>query len=367
MAVKIRLKTVEIMLLVLVWLVLIASPILFRTEDISDWRQLIAPLETIAPLFLIFIINRFILVPELLFRNRNLLYFISVFGMIAAFTLGAYLITFNKRLERTAETEFLAPPRHLPPDARPPGPDINPSHPGDPVRGRPIPPYANLLIFSILMVGFDTGLKISFKLALTEREKAKLETENISNQLAFLRNQVSPHFFMNTLNNIHAQIDIDTEEAKESVIRLSKLMRHLIYDSETDKLLLRKEMEFISNYVDLMRLRYSDKVKIELFLPDTLPDKSIPPLLFTSFVENAFKHGISYENPSFINIKFSCNNELLTMEIRNSNHKGIVDKEASGIGIENSRKRLKLLYDDNFKLEILNGKDVHYVKLEVPL
>ena len=362
---RISLKTVEILLLVLVWVVLIASPLLFREGDFSDWREMMGPLETMVPLFLIFILNRFVLVPKLLFRNKSLLYFISVFGLIAVFTLGSYFVPANKIPGRPEQPEFLAPPRHLPPDARPP--DVNPPPQREPERGGPLPPFANLLIFSILMVGFDTGLKISFKLAQTEREKAKLETENVASQLAFLRNQVSPHFFMNTLNNIHAQIDIDTEEAKESVIRLSKLMRHLIYDSEAERIPVKKELDFISNYVDLMSLRYSDKVQIELNLPESIPDKTIPPLLFTSFVENAFKHGISYDRKSFVKILFTSNSEELSMEVKNSNHPVHSEKEASGIGIDNSRKRLDLIFGDTYSLDIQSNDNEHCVRLKIPL
>ncbi len=188
------------------------------------------------------------------------------------------------------------------------------------------------MIFSFLLVGFDTGLMTIFRLAKSERKRAILEKQNADVQLAFLRNQVSPHFFMNTLNNIHSLIDFDTDEAKDSIIRLSKLMRHLLYDSEIEKIPIRKEIEFIKNYVDLMKLRYSDKVKITLDLPDQLPDKSIPPLLFTSFVENAFKHGISYQHSSFINITFSIDDDQLNFEVRNSNP-GLTKKdEPSGIG-----------------------------------
>ncbi len=365
MSVKIRLKTVEILLLVMVWVVLIASPLLFRDSDISDWRELMGPLETLVPLFIIFIINRFVLVPYMLLRSRNLHYFVSVFVIIAFFTLGVHFFPTIRIFGEPAQQELRAPIRDLPPNTMPPDHGFPP--PLEPARRGPLPPFANLLIFSILMVGFDTGLKISFKLAQTEREKAKLETENVSTQLAFLRNQVSPHFFMNTLNNIHAQIDINSEEAKESVIRLSKLMRHLIYDSDAESIPLNKEMDFISNYVDLMSLRFSDKVKIELFLPENLPEKNIPPLLFTSFVENAFKHGISYENSSFVSIRFAYDSDKLIMEIRNSNHNGVTDKEASGIGNDNSRKRLDLLYGNSYNLDIQSNEDIYFVKLEIPL
>ncbi len=356
------------MLLVMVWFVIIASPILFNEGDLSDWKALLIPMETVLPLFIIFLLNRFLLVPGILFKDKNLLYFVSVFVIISFFTLGVFFFPGDRILREPVRNEIAGPQgRELPPDFMPPPDHGFPRNQEPERRGGPLPPFVNLLIFSILMVGFDTGLKISFRLARTEREKARLETENVSTQLAFLRNQVSPHFFMNTLNNIHAQIDIDTEEAKESLIRLSKLMRHLIYDSDTEKLPLSKELEFISNYIDLMSLRYSDKVNIELKLPDIMPDKSIPPLLFTSFVENAFKHGVSYESTSFVSIEFVTYPERLTMEIRNSNHKGVSDKSASGIGIENSRKRLDLLYGNKYKLDIQEGKDVYYVKLEIPI
>ena len=172
---------------------------------------------------------------------------------------------------------------------------------------------------------------------------------------------------MNTLNNIHALVDINTEEAKESIIQLSKLMRHLLYDSEIDKISLQKEFSFIKNYVDLMKLRFSDKVEIVLNLPDQISDKSIPPLLFTSFVENAFKHGISYEQPSFIHISFTVTDKILTFELTNSNPKNETADESSGIGIENSRKRLDLLYGKNYILKTEDKDDKYSIQLSLPI
>jgi len=230
----------------------------------------------------------------------------------------------------------------------------------------PIPKYANFLILAVLLVGFDTGLKISMRWANLEQEKFKLQKESVENQMAFLRNQVSPHFFMNTLNNIHALIDIDADEAKESIIKLSKLMRHLLYDSEEKLTPIKKEVEFIQSYIELMRLRFTDKVNIEVDIPDDIPDKSIPPLLFTSLLENAFKHGISYNQTSFVKIVMSFSENRLNFTIENSNHPR--DTEASsGIGIENTKKRLSLLYKDNFDLEILGEKEIYKVNLNIPL
>ncbi len=374
------LKLTEVLLISFVWLVLLAAPILFREDDNQfEWSSIMRPMETFIPLLFIFLINRFLLVPKLLFKKGALLYVLSVIGMIAVLTIGSYFFHLNfvqrqipppHEINDHRRPEALNPPHERDDFYRDPPPErkgINRPPNKMPETARPMPPYINLLIFSLLLVGFDTGLRVSFRLGETERAKAKLEKENIGSQLAFLRNQVSPHFFMNTLNNIHSLIDIDSEEAKESIIRLSKLMRHLLYESEIDSIPVKKEFDFIKNYVDLMKLRFSDKVRIKLQLPSQLPDKTIPPLLFTSYLENAFKHGISYEKPSIIDISFSIASDKLTFEIKNSNQDNIEENEHSGIGIENSRKRLDLIYGDKYLLKIENLKDEHKVSLTIPL
>jgi len=172
---------------------------------------------------------------------------------------------------------------------------------------------------------------------------------------------------MNTLNNIHALIDIDTEEAKNAVIKLSKLMRHILYDSETSQISIQKEVDFIVHYIDLMKLRFSDKVKIDLSIPEKLPDKSIPPLLFTSFVENAFKYGISYHSESFVSILIQAKKEHLHIDISNSNHASLQQKSGKGIGIANATTRLKLLYKDNYNLNISEDDKTYKVHLSIPI
>jgi len=141
----------------------------------------------------------------------------------------------------------------------------------------------------------------------------------------------------------------------------------LLYESEIEKIPIQKEIDFIKNYVDLMKLRFSDRVKINLNIPEQLPDKKIPPLLFTSYLENAFKHGISYQHTSFVNITFFVESDNLSFEVRNSNMSSEKDEEASGIGIENSRKRLDLIYGENYVLKIEDKKDEHTVSLTIPL
>lgn len=358
---KNRLISIEYFLLALVWIVLIASPVFFRNEEISGWQDFLGPLETIVPLFFIFLINRFILVPKLLLKKKSLLYMFSVAGVIAAFTLGLFLLTpllegNNVPREINKQRQATSPPHER----------INGDFPPPPERNRPIPPFANLLIFSFLFVGFDTGLKVSFRLAETEKEKAKLEKENVANQLDALRNQVSPHFFMNTLNNIHALIDFDSEQAKSSVIKLSKLMRYLLSETQNGKASIKDEFEFLSSYIDLMKLRCSDKVQITVDFNVAETNIQIPSLLFVSVVENAFKYGISYSKPSFISIFAKIKDEYLIFETKNSKAKN-VEKSGTGVGLANLRKQLDLLFGTRYRFNISENETEFFVQLQIPL
>lgn len=366
---KNTLKIAEFFLVALVWLVIIAAPVFMNDENNFEWQRFISRMEVNILVFIVFIINRFVLVPYLLNKKKRLLYICVVLSVIATATFGSFMYNSNPGDQR-----FIPPPdtnRNVQVMPAPPPHTLQNNDQLLPHMPHPdpdhVPPFLNVLLFSILLIGFDTGLMTSFKLAKTENEKAKLEKENVENQLAFLRNQISPHFFMNTLNNIHAQIDFDTEEAKNSIIKLSKLMRHILYEAEVEKSPIKKEMDFIINYVGLMKLRFTEKVKVNLTTPSKIPDKSIPPILFISFIENAFKHGISYNSESFVDISISINNDWMNMKIINSNHISDNKESAYGIGIINTRKRLELIYKDNYQLEITDNNDIYSINLSIPL
>lgn len=357
-------RNYEIIITLSFWLLLLLAPILFgRFQEEIDWPYIFRTWLERSPLIAVFLINRFILLPNLLFKEKQRHYIMAAGFLIFIIFIATYTYerTHSNKFkpDRTQPIEKVRPP-HLPPHLK------QVIHPLQ-KQQVPFPYYANILILSILIIGFDAGLGISSKYMEKEKQRSKLEKENIDNQLAFLRNQVSPHFFMNTLNNIHALIDIDTEEAKDSVIKLSQLMRHLLYDSEAALLPLSKEINFIKNYIELMRLRYTYKVKVNLNLPDNLPDKKIPPLLFISFLENAFKHGISYRIESKINIILWLENKKLFFHIQNTNPNEVKIDNDSGIGLENARKRLDLLYAQNYQLDIKEEHHLFTVNLSIPL
>ena len=356
----------EPFIIIAFWALLFASPLLFgRFQEEIDWEHIFKVWINYLPLLAVFLVNRFFLLPKLFFNGKRTTYFIATVTLIIFTTFAYYsfekttIPNRNNTSERIENIEFKnTPPRFS--ENRPPPPSDRQKRP------QPIPGFANFLILAVLLVGFDAGLQISMRWANLEQEKFKIQKENVENQLALLKNQISPHFFMNTLNNIHALVDIDTEESKKAIIKLSNLMRHLLYDSEEKKTSIKKEIEFINSYIELMKLRFSNKVKIKVDIPSEIPDKSIPPLLFTSLLENAFKHGISYNKNSFITILMSFSEDKLQFEIENSNHKKITE-EASGIGIENTKKRLALLFKNNFDFTISETKEIHKVNLNIPL
>jgi hypothetical protein len=366
---KKKIKISEIILIIFVWLVLFVTPILFREDIYSPIRRsVLIQLQILVPLLLLFLINRFILVPGLLFKGKQIIYIVTVLGIIILFTAGSYIYDTHIKEIPPPGSPPVEYQIKTPPYAFPGGVDrFGNLRPDQPRQSRPIPPFANFLILAILIVGFDTGLRSNLRWIEVENEKVRLEKENVATQLVLLRNQVSPHFLMNTLNNIHSLVDINTGEAKEAIIKLSKMMRYLLYETETEKTTLLREVEFLESYINLMKLRFNEKVIITLNLPESIPERSIPPFIFTSLIENAFKHGISYMDKSFINIDLIIGEERLLLVVKNSKADQNQIKEYSGIGIDNTRKRLELLYGNNYHLDIIDNEDLFTVNLSIPL
>jgi LytS/YehU family sensor histidine kinase len=216
------------------------------------------------------------------------------------------------------------------------------------------------------MFGMNIGIKLFFKNRNDQKKLEALQKKNLEQQLEYLKYQINPHFFMNTLNNIHALVDIDPEKAKDTILELSKMMRFILYEGDKSGVPLTREFDFIRHYVTLMQLRYTDKVDIRTDLPDEAPDKTVPPLMLISFIENAFKHGISYQHQSFVHIKVEVIDDHLHFTCRNSKAE-IPNQEKGGVGLTNVKQRLHLLYDNNYTLKIQNQPDSYNVELTIPL
>lgn len=203
----------------------------------------------------------------------------------------------------------------------------------------------------IFTVGLSVAIRMSLRWSATELERREAVKSRTEAELKNLRNQLNPHFLLNTLNNIYALTAFNTEKAQQAIQELSKLLRYVLYDNQETFVPLTKEVEFIQNYIELMRIRVSSAVKINTNF-QIRPDSQSPvaPLLFISLIENAFKHGISPTEPSYIRIYFSESADSVCCEIANSYHpKNEADKSGSGIGLEQVRKRLELTYPGRYE------------------
>ncbi|MBG6235789.1 sensor histidine kinase YesM [Pedobacter sp. CAN_A7] len=180
------------------------------------------------------------------------------------------------------------------------------------------------------------------------------ERERISAELSFLKAQINPHFFFNTLHTIYALMDTDQPAAKSSIYNLSHMMRYVLYDTKNDRTSLNKEIGFIEDYIALMKVRISDEVQIIVDKQTPMSDMKIVPMLLLPFIENAFKHGISAIEPSYIFIGIAMTDTEFIFEVRNSLFEDLgkqLDAD-QGIGIANTRRRLDLLYAGKYSLDI---------------
>lgn len=214
------------------------------------------------------------------------------------------------------------------------------------------------ILIGCISILTSVGIK-SNQQVLNESNKRKfIENEYLKSKNAFLSYQIQPHFFFNTLNSIHALIDISKEDAKNTLIDLSKLMRYVLNVSEQEEVSVKKEIEFLKNYCDLMRLRISDDFKFNFETILSSSDKQIAPLLLIVLVENAFKHGVSGLNSDFIKISCIENNDALIFSVHNSKYENTVQtSQDSSIGIENLKTRLNLMYPNRHNLSISESEN----------
>ncbi|MBR6142613.1 MAG: histidine kinase [Bacteroidaceae bacterium] len=373
----------ENLVYLVMWSLLFLAPILslyVRTISYADatfeWAEVFVVWKRFAIYLALFLAHNFLLAPLLVHRHKRLTY-LSVVAVILA------VFTFYQCNSRPVEPPKPVRSHNKELVFKHKRPPHNPSHrpefrpgPKDGRRAAVAPPpiigeYDILaIVVLILLFGANVGIKGYYRSRDDHKRLAELERENLEQQLEYLRYQVNPHFFMNTLNNIHALVDIDPEKAKDTIVELSKMMRYVLYEGDKQHVLLFYELDFIRHYVALMQLRYTDKVKITLDLPQEVTDYKMPPLILITFIENAFKHGISYQYESFVEVKVLVEGDKLRFFCRNSKSplptspKG---EEKGGIGLANVRKRLDLLYGHDYTLDIQDDADVYSVELTLPL
>lgn len=210
---------------------------------------------------------------------------------------------------------------------------------------RPGVPFMGGFVLQALVVGLSVAIRMTSKWYEARQQVAELQQMSMRAELTHLKNQLNPHFLFNSLNNIYALIAFNPDKAQLSLLNLCDMLRYQLYESNREIIPLQKEMDFVQSYCDLMKLRLTENVSLEVDLPADCFEIVVPPLLFTTIVENAFKHGISHNAPSYISIHIRIQKGNVVCVIRNSYFpKNDTEKRGAGIGIENLRRRLDLLY-----------------------
>ena len=308
------------------WGILICSPLFFTgrsgVNSVEDYvRGIIVPLSYMS----IFYINYVWLIKRFLFRRQtgrflccNVLLILAVMGLV------------HLCMTYAIPDQMIGPPH---------------AHP------RPLRDVIGFYLINVMIYSLVAGLSVAIRMTngwyKVEANQRELERERAEAELSNLKSQLNPHFLFNTLNNIYSLIAFSPEKAQEAVHDLSRLLRYVLYESNQPLVPIEKDLDFLRNYIELMRIRLPRHVDLQTDIEAATPGVMIAPLLFISLVENAFKHGVSNSQPSFIQITIRQAGDTVSCSIRNSYFpKSAGDKSGSGIGLSNLEKRLSLLYPE---------------------
>lgn len=357
-----------------IWILILGTPFVnfllnektFHPNEL--WKEVSGVWLIMCPFFLLFLIHNYLLIPRLLLKKYYMGYIVSL-----VFTIGFLFVVLPEGIkvfspnpdiqEHNISLKKSTPQIRSYCDYPPPlTHKRSEMHPAPLIR----PPFLLIhIIVAILLVGFNLTIRLFPKSLHDEEILKELEHQHLESELQYLKYQLNPHFFMNTLNNIHALVDIDGEKAKQTILELSKLMRYVLYEANKSRISLEREIQFLENYIALMRLRYTEQLTIKTNFPVIVPDIQIPPLLFITLLENAFKHGVSYQESSYIEVSITRTDEGIAFASHNSKHT-CTAHEHHGIGIENIKKRLHLLYGNNYTFTLTEDASSYHVLLIIP-
>ncbi len=337
-----RNRTGEILIHITGCIAFLAIPILFRPGAMDDFAVFDDPRSrtdflSYLLLILFFYLNFFVLVPRFYFKNE--FFYFGIVVVVCFFVIAFLpdsLVPFK-------------PMMHRPPPPKPGGGGFFMFKPG------------NVFLLFLIVFFLSLMLRISGRWKQTEKEKMGAE-------LAYLRAQINPHFLFNTLNSIYSLAIVKSDYTASAIVKLSAMMRYVINEAHQDFVSLEKEISYIRSYIELQQIRFGDSIKISFEVRGQTQGKSIAPLILISFVENAFKHGVNAEENSDIRILVDISDLTLRLEV--SNNKVFVqstDETKSGLGIENTRSRLQLLYPSAHTLSIHDNEKDFKVILELKL
>ena len=324
----------------LVWVLVFIAPFMnagLMSEEIANPRVSILALLKILPFIFLFLLNHLVLYRYLHRGRLRWVYYV----VVVTLTVLLFSMIDVYEQQNSIKPDFI---------------------------GLAVFPWWGNIIAGLLMLGANNSINALYRNMQQDEDTERLQRQNIQAEMYYLKHQINPHFLMNTLNNIHALVDIDSEAAKQTVLQLSDMMRYVVYDTGGNSISLKEDIKFVKNYIELMRIRYTDDVDISFNYPQQLQGRiNVPPLIFIVFVENAFKHGISYKKNSFIDIYIAAENDMLTCIVSNSRHSAQTT-EHSGIGLNNITKRLDLLFGKSYTLTTdSTSNDKYIVELVIPI
>jgi two-component system LytT family sensor kinase len=229
-----------------------------------------------------------------------------------------------------------------------------------------IPYFLNTVFTSIVFLFLSFVLKLGVDWVLNERIQRDLENQRLSAELAFLKSQINPHFLFNSLNSIYSLAYQKSDTTPEAILKLSEIMRYMLYECNDNKVDLARELQYLQNFIDLQKIRFGNKAYIDFKIEGKVRNQKIVPLMLIAFIENAFKHGIANDTLSPIRLLITLDDEHLHFYIQNKKHNNNRDS-IGGIGLNNVKRRLDLLYPGKYNLDIRDQTDTYTCELSLIL
>ena len=346
-------RIVQIIIHIAAWGCFLMLPLVFFPRPVD---AAVLPEQALSLFFVLsnffyiafYYLNAYVLIPKLLAEKRVLAYICIIILLMIFFGVFPRLYHyFFGDIQRFTSAYRPSRPRNFKPALLSPG---------------------SIAIF-LLVFAFSTGIKVISQWFQTERKNKEIQHEKTQTELSFLKAQINPHFLFNTLNNIYSLAVDRSDRTAAAVMKLSSIMRYVLTEAKYDQVPLEKEIQFTSHYIQLQSMRLTDKTQVEFTVSGTPEGKQITPLLFLPFIENAFKYGVSTREHSAIKIRLEIEPDNILFEVSNSKYINHMLKSAdnTGIGIENTRRRLDLMYPEHSHLEIQDAANTYQIKLKIQI
>lgn len=338
-----KFKQINIILQVLVWAFLFYMP--YITNDTVHLSFFVRYLFNLSLLAIFFYVNIHILIPSLVFKRKVSIYLLTILVIFIIILTLNFLFDISIAEELRTSTHS----RHN----RSPG-----------FFSRFIP----TLFTFLLAFGVSSSIKMIVEYLKKQKREQDLEHEKLNSELAFLKSQINPHFLFNTLNNVYGLATIGSPNTGQAILKLSDLMRYMLEETQTGRVPLDREIAYINNYIELQKLRIPEHVEVNVLMEGDFSSCSIEPLLLIPFIENAFKHGVSYNERSFIQIIIKLDRNTLVLTVKNSIPSIRSERDSiSGIGLKNVIKRVELLYFQQHHLKVKSTDNEYQIDLSIDL